>query len=173
MQPLQSIAMGLVVVALTARVQGYDLLPDPLGWLLVLLGVAALHSLAGRRTLLALAVLAAAVSTIVWFPTSQAFLDDHDAALRWAANLPQLAFLTVLCHRLAQRAGAAGDASAARWLRTALAATLVVAVLPVLVFGGGLLGLEAYSYLAAGVALILVIWLLFAYARRPWATAMA
>ena len=38
MRPLQSIAMGLVIVALHAEFGGFDALPDPLGWVLVLLG---------------------------------------------------------------------------------------------------------------------------------------
>ena len=46
---------------------------------------------------------------------------------------------------------------------------VVVAALPVLVFGAGLDQLEGVSYLAAGTTLLLVIWLLFAHAGRPWA----
>ena len=39
MKPLQSVAMGLVIVVLVARYGEYDALADPLGWLLVLWGV--------------------------------------------------------------------------------------------------------------------------------------
>ena len=47
MKPLQSIAMGLVIIALKAWVNGeYDVLPDPIGWLLVLQGLAALPGIA-------------------------------------------------------------------------------------------------------------------------------
>ena len=34
MLPLPSIAMGLVIIALTARMRGYDVLADPAGWVL-------------------------------------------------------------------------------------------------------------------------------------------
>ena len=34
MRPLQSIAMGLVIVLVTASVGGYDLVADPVGWVL-------------------------------------------------------------------------------------------------------------------------------------------
>ena len=40
MMPLQSIAMGLVIVVLVARLDsGHDALADPVGWLLVVWGV--------------------------------------------------------------------------------------------------------------------------------------
>ena len=50
MSPLQKIAMGMVIVVGTALFpahpspawEQYDALPDPLGWLLVLLGTVAL-----------------------------------------------------------------------------------------------------------------------------------
>ena len=41
-KPLQAVAMGLVIVLLGATVSGYDLLADPVGWLLVLVGLATL-----------------------------------------------------------------------------------------------------------------------------------
>ena len=49
MRPLQSIAMGLVIIALRAEFGGYDALADPLGWLLVLLGVRTLPVEPERR----------------------------------------------------------------------------------------------------------------------------
>ncbi len=169
MKPLQSIAMGLVIIVLSARFQGYDALPDPVGWLLVLLGVRALPTdLAHRSQLLALAALAGVVAAVVWFPVVTEHLYDADASLGWAANLPQLLFSALLCHVLAARAAAASDVKAARWLAMTRTALVVVGLLPVLVFGAGLESLEVTSYLAAGVVALLLIWLLFAYASRPW-----
>jgi hypothetical protein len=169
MKPLQSIAMGLVIIVLSARFQGYDALPDPVGWLLVLLGVRALPTdLAHRSALLALAALAGVVAAVVWFPVVTEHLYDADASLGWAVNLPQLLFSALLCHVLAARAAAAGDGKAARWLAMTRTALVVVGLLPVLVFGAGLESLEVTSYLAAGVVALLLIWLLFAYASRPW-----
>lgn len=170
MKPLQSVAMGLVIVALSARFGGYDALPDPLGWVLVGLGVAALPAtLPSRGTLLGLAALAGAVSAVVWFPRITAALYDADPALAWAANLPQVACSALVCQVLSVRAREAADPRAAQWLATTRTALVVVGLLPVLVFGAHLGSLELASYVAAGAVALLLIWLLFAYAARPWA----
>lgn len=170
MRPLQSVAMGLVVVVLSARFGGYDALADPLGWLLVLLGLHGLPVAVPHRTTLArLALLAGAVSAVLWFPAVTEDLYDTDASLGWAANLPQLAFTAVLCHALAAAAGAAGDDRAARRLRLLRTAVVVVGLLPVLVFGAGLSGLETTAYLAAGLVALGLIWVLFAVSGRDWA----
>jgi hypothetical protein len=169
-KPLQSVAMGLVVIALSARFAGYDALADPVGWVLVALGVARLPAeLSQRGTLLGLAALAGVVSAVVWFPGVTAALYDADASLAWAANLPQIAFSALLCHALSTRALGAGDVRPARWLATTRTALVVVGLLPVLVFGAHESSLEVPSYLAAGAVALLLIWLLFAYAARPWA----
>jgi hypothetical protein len=167
--------MGLVIVALTARFHGYDALPDPLGWLLVVSGTAALTRDADppssqRGTLLTLAWLAAAVSVALWFPAVTDGLYDADESLGWAANLPQVAYTAVLCHALLERADAADDHRAARRLSLMRTVVIVVGLLPVLVFGAGLESLELTSYLLASLAMLALIWLLFAYASRPWAT---
>jgi peptidoglycan/LPS O-acetylase OafA/YrhL len=171
MKPLQSVAMGLVIVALSARVHGYDLLADPAGWLLVLLGLRGLPvpGPEGRR-LLALAALAGVVSVAVWPPAATDAIYDADASLAWAVNLPQLLFSALLCHVLARRAGEADDPRASRWLTLTRTAVVVVALLPVLVFGAGMSSLEVPSYLAAALVALLLVVLLFAYASRPWAT---
>lgn len=170
MKPLQSIAMGLVIVVLVARFHGYDALPDPVGWLLVLLGVRALPpAVPHRDSLRWLAVLAGAVSVVVWFPAVTDALYDADASLAWAANLPEVLFGALLCHALAATADETDDAKAARWLRLTRTGMLVVAVLPVLVFGAGLTSFEATSYVAAGLMAVLLICLLFTYAGRGWA----
>lgn len=171
MKALQSIAMGLVVVALTApQLGGYDTLPNPLGWVLVLLGVRALpEAISHRAVLLSTGWLAAAVSVPLWFPALTDGLYATDPSLAWAANLPQIAFTVVLCHCLAGAAAAHQDIRAARWWGLARTLALVVAGLPVLVFGAGMATLEVTSYLAAGLSALLVIWLLFAHASRAWA----
>lgn len=170
MKPLQSVAMGLVIVVLTARFHGYDALPDPLGWLLVLAGVVALpEALAQRGTLLTLAGLAGAVSVALWFPAVTDALYDADPSLGWAANLPQIAFTAMLCHTLAALATEGADHKAARWLRVTRTFVIAVGLLPVLVFGADMESLEVTSYVLAGASVLLLIWLLFSYASRPWA----
>jgi hypothetical protein len=160
--------MGLVIVALTAPVHGFDLLPDPLGWLLALTGLRAL-ALPQRRTLVGLGVLALVTSCALWVPSVPAHLDDVDPSLTWAANLPQLVTTVVLAHALAQQALLAEDPGARRWLLTARAVLVAVTLLPAVVFGGGLDHLVGATYAAASLALLLLIVLLFAYASRPWA----
>ena len=170
MRPLQSIAMGLVIVALSAPVAGgYDALPDPLGWLLVLLGVRGLPAdLPRREAVGTLAWLAAAVSVPLWFPgVADAAYATHPS-LGWALNLPQLGFAALLCHSLATSAVAAEDRRAGSWLRLAMAGFVAAAVLPVVVFGAGVASLELAAYVGATLALITLIWLLFAYSARPW-----
>lgn len=173
MKPLQSIAMGLLVVVLAAPVGGYDALPDPLGWVLVLVGVNALaEPFEHRSTLLALAGLALAVEVPLWFPGVVERLYAGDTAttapLAWAAALPQLAFSVLLCHVLAARAAAAGDGRAARWLGLTRSAVIVVGLMPILVFGAGLAAFEVTSYVTAAVVALLLIWLLFRYSSRSW-----
>jgi hypothetical protein len=167
-KPLQAVGMGLVIVLLTAPVHGFDLLPDPLGWLLALTGLRALGC-PQRRTLLGLAWLAFAVSCALWVPSVPAHLDDVDPSLTWSANLPQLLTTIMLAHALAQQALVAEDTSARRWLLTARSLLVVVTVLPVVVFGGGLDRLVGATYVAASLALLLLVWLLFSYAGRAWA----
>jgi hypothetical protein len=168
-KPLQPIGLGLLIVALTAPVHGFDLLADPVGWLLILNGLRLLP-LPQRGTLLGLAALALVVSCVLWVPSVPTRLDDVDQSLTWAANLPQLATTIVLAHGLAHAAFLAGDRKARGWLLTARALLVVVTLLPVVVFGGGLDSLIGLTFLVATLALLVLIWLLFAYAGRPWAT---
>ena len=171
MRPLQSIAMGLVIVALRAPLIGeYDALPDPLGWVLVILGVRGLPAdLPRRDTVVTLAWLAAVVSVPLWFPGfSEAAFAIHPS-LGWALTLPQLGFAAVLCHSLATSAVAAEDHKSASWLKLAMAGFVVAAVLPVIVFGAGAGSLELTADVGAAVVLLALIWLLFSYSARPWA----
>lgn len=170
MKPLQSIAMGLVIIVIIPRIGGHDALPDPVGWLLILFGIRALpQHLVRREALAALGGLAAAVSVALWFPTVTDALYAADASLGWVANLPQIGFTALLCHVLAHEASQAGDARAARWLLVTRTLVIVVGLLPVVVFGAGMLDLEVTSYVAATASLLLLTWLLFTYASRPWA----
>ena len=168
MKPLQSVAMGLLVVALTARVHGYDALPDAAGWVLVLLGI---HRLELSRVLHGLATTALVVSVVLWWPPAQGALGDLHPSLWWAATLPQLATCALLARELAGRATVAGDGGAAAWLRTATVLVGAAAVAPVLAFSAAASddALAAVYAAAAGVVLLLIV-LLFSYASRTWAS---
>lgn len=170
MKPLQSIAMGLVIVAMVAKVGGgYDVLPDPVGWLLVLHGLGRLPAcLPHRPALSTLGFLALVMSVVLWFPGLADGLERTDELLLWAANLPQLAFVAVLCRALSL--AAAAEPGRAHWLRTAAALTVVAALLPVVVLGAGASPLLTVMAVGASVVLLLVIVLLFRYSSRPWAS---
>ena len=175
MKPLQSVAMGLVIVALSARFGGYDALADPAGWVLVVLGVSRLPAeLPQRGTLLGLAALAGVVSAVVWFPSVTAAMYDADASLAWAANLPQIAFSALLCQVLSGRAvdarptrgrAAGSRPPARRWSWSACSRC----------WSSGPTSRASRCRRTsppAAVALLLI-WLLFAYAARPWAQHVA
>lgn len=168
MKPLQSIAMGLVIIALEAWVGGgYDVLPDPLGWLLVLHGLGGLPvTLPHRQGLRLVGLLALVMSIVLWFPSVRDALEQADESLLWAADLPQLGFVGLLCLALSRTA--AVDPRASRWLHTAAALTGLAAVVPVLVLGAGADTLVEVMVVGAGLVLLLVIVLLFRYSSRPW-----
>ena len=139
MKPLQSVAMGYVFIALYARFSGYDAYADPVGWALVLYGVYRLPAdLPSRGGVIYLGWLSGLVSIPLWFPAVIDALEDADPALGWAADLPQFGFGFLLCLALSKAAEADDDLRAANWLRMLVTAIAVVAVLPVLVFGGGI-----------------------------------
>jgi hypothetical protein len=160
--------MGLVVVLLTAPVHGYDVLADPFGWVLVLVGLAALP-LPARPTLQRLATLTLVVSVPVWLPAIRDSLNITDASLAWAASIPELLTVIALTHCLAQAARGAEDPQARRWLQTSRTLMIVVALLPPIDLGGRLDSLVDAATLVGSLSLVLVIVLLFRYAGRPWA----
>jgi hypothetical protein len=169
-KPLQAIGMGLVIVALTVRAGGVDLLPDPLGWALVLHGAVRVGRLPRRSAVTGTLAAALAVAVVLWLPGVDAWLADRDDSLLWAASLPQVAALAVLTGSLATGAGTAGDAGAARWLGAVRTLVVVTGVLPVLVLAAGTASI-AVMLLVGLLALLLTIVLAFGFAGREWAAA--
>lgn len=164
------IAMGFAVILLAARAGGWDLLPDPLGWVLVLLGTRALpEDVELQPVLRTLAFLALVVSAVTWVPAVVDRIDDE--SLRWAASLPQLAYVGLLAHVLSL--AAAADRPASRWWSGVRTVVVVVTVLPVLVFGGGVTSLRDVAGVLTVAAPLLVIVLLVAHRDRPWAVGRA
>lgn len=161
--------MGYVIIALFARQGGYDLLPDPLGWVLVLLGVRRLPDPIDRATLSYVGALALLVSVPLWFPDVLDAIAREDASLAWAANLPALGFAALLFRQLSQAAQAAGAPTAQMVLQGLFTLTLVVALLPVLVFGGDLTVLEDLAVGTEQVLNLAAVAVLFAYSGQRWA----
>lgn len=171
-KPLQAVAMGYVFIALYARFDGYDAYADPVGWLIVLYGVHRLpDDLPNRVGVRYLGWLSWLVSLPLWFPAVIDRLEDADESLAWALDLPQFGFGLLLCLSLARAAVDDDDLRAATWLRLLATAIAVVAVLPVLIFGGGVDALEDPAGLAVQVVYVVLVWLMFQYSGRVWAGA--
>ena len=176
MSPLQKIAMGMVIVIGSALFpadptpswQRYDALPDPLGWLLVLLGIFALSradaAFASSRWL---AGLAAAVSVPAWFPQVHHRLDPSG---EWFVSLPQLVF----CLLLAREIGLAAprqqppDSFVAKRFGLLVWGFAVIAVLPVVTLGGDVPELANTTVLLSTLVNVAFVYLLFRVHRREW-----
>jgi hypothetical protein len=159
--PLQKVAMGFVIVLLDAPFGGYDGLPDPVGWGLVIAGLLSLRGLLrGADTLLGVAILSGLVSLVTYPPA----VGEHlDPSLGWLLSLPQLAFSLLTCSALAPpNPDLERRFLFLRWVFVALA------VAPVLVFGGGLDRLTTPTAVVAVLADLYFVYLVFRVSRRPF-----
>ena len=169
MAPLSLVASGLLLVALVAPAGGYDVLADWAGWALVVVGLRRLPAATATRQrplLLGLAVAAGLLSAVLWFPVLHEPLVDVDPAIAWALSLPALLVSVLLAHELAARGL---DRPARRRWQLARTVAVLVAVLPVLVYGAGLDRLEPLAFVLADLLILAVIVMLLVDARRPWA----
>lgn len=164
--------MGVVIQLLVAvGPGGFDLLPDPLGWVLVLVGVRRLPEHDLRLPLVLVTGLATVASLPLWVPAVIDALDDADESIAWAANLPKYGAYLLLCVVLGRLALEAGDQVAARWWSALTVGCAAIVALPVLIFGGGLDDLtDPTSFLLGAVPTVLVV-VLFWYSSRSWAGA--
>ena len=162
---LQKVAIGLVIVFLSARFGGYDALPDPVGWGLVVAGLLPLRT---RIPLGGWAVTSAGFAGLVAVPLLLPSLETRLAPSgQWAASLPQTLFCVVLCTSLCTLAGRAGDPESVRLglLRWGFVA---VAAGPVLVYGGGVDALTAPVAVLAVLANVALVYFLFKLSRRGY-----
>jgi hypothetical protein len=121
---LQTVALGLVVVFID--VGNPDWVADPVGWLLVLVGIAAVKDrLTDYGYLQVTGWVCLALSIVTWPPDALPALDE---AMRWLFNLPTLAFCFLLADGLSDATGP----GLARRFRTISWAYGVVTVLPLL-----------------------------------------
>jgi len=174
MKPLHAVALGLVVIAVYSKAGEFDLLPDPLGWLLVLLGLKVLVGrvdLPYRGVLWALGLLALAASAVLTVPSVRDWFEDAEPALGWAVDVPALGFCALLCHALFAGARAAKEVGASAWLQwTAIGFVLSIAA-PVVVIGGDVDGLRGPAELVTGLSQISLFVLCLVYGGRAWAGA--
>jgi hypothetical protein len=183
MSPLQKIAMGLVIVLVPANFphdphpawQFYDALPDPIGWLLVLLGVRALRDHLDVDVVRWLGWVALVVSVPLWFPQVNHLLVPEynhsiEVSFQWFLSLPQTVFGLALARTIGRRAETerprdrfvAGRFGVLTW---ALAAVIV---LPVVAYGGGVDGLESAALIGIGLVNVVFVYYLFRVHRRTW-----
>lgn len=163
--------MGLLLVVLDAPVgsAGLDVFANPVGWLLVVIGVRGLPERIGHRSLLlGLAVVAGLVSAALWVPGPVAALQDVDASLLWVLDLPPAAFVLVLALALGAAADRADDGAARGWWRLVLAGTVLTVLLPPVVYGGGVDALALVAVAVAVATLLACVVLCFAHSARPW-----
>jgi len=176
MKPLQAIALGLVLLALgptDADPGTFDPLPDPLGWVLVLIGLHGLgHSLDERSlpVLRVLGVLALGMSIALVIPDVARWFAD-DPSLGWFADVPRFAFFAVLCHQLSQSALKAKHTAGMTAFSICATVLIFVLVAPPLAFGAGWDGIGPAGEIAAQVVQIALVILCFVFAGREWAGA--
>ena len=165
MTPLQKVAVGLGLVVLTAPLGGYDLVPDPVGWVFVLLGLRDLREpLADQLLPLVFAAgLALAASLVVYPPVL-----DPSLSARYFLGLPQAAFLVLLCTAVA-RLAEGDDAKTHRRFRLLRGVFLGLLVAPVVVVGGGVEPLVVPLAVAVVVADVYLVYTLFRVSRRAYA----
>lgn len=173
MKPLHWIGVGLLVVGVHASVNGYDLLVDPLGWLLALIGVrrlAASRDLPLAGGLSVMGVVALLCSIPLWWPSTLHRLDHGDPALLWGVGLAELVFQLLLCRALALLARAARDDGVQLWMVVCQAGLVLGIGAPVAYFAAHQEWLNGVAALGQVVQLLVII-LCFVYAGRPWADA--
>lgn len=175
MKPLHAVALGLVIIAVYNKVGDYDLLPDPAGWALVLVGLKVLGDRFGalpyRGLLWTLGLLALAASSVLFVPSAREWFEDADPALGWAIDIPSLGFCGALCYALAPGARAVKEIGAAAWLQWTAIGFGISILAPVIVIGGDVEALRDPAGVVTGLAQLSLFVLCFAYASREWAGA--
>jgi len=166
--------MGLVVVFLQASFGGWDALPDPVGWGLVLAGLVPLrHVLPSGDVAVWLASLAGLVSLPLVVP---AVHERLGASGDWAVGLPQTGcclLLAVSLGTLAERDGEPGDTKVATRFGLLRTAYVVALVGPAVVYGGHVAALLTPLAVLTVVANVTLVYLVFAVSKRDWAAPAA
>jgi hypothetical protein len=176
-RPLLLIGLGLVINILSPRVHGWDVLPDWFGWVLILIGTWAFaRKLPSSPLLLGTAALATAVSAAQWPPAWQLVdpasighrdVSTSDASLLWALSLPALAWMVLYC--LALAGVSRDDAGTSFWWKYLALINLGAAVLPILVYGGSMKGLEPLLGVLVLLGLLGATVFSFLHSGRDWA----
>ncbi|MGH3496383.1 MAG: hypothetical protein ACRDP1_02825 [Nocardioidaceae bacterium] len=149
MPPIQRTGVGWVIVLLDVRVHGYDVVADPVGWLLIWSG---LRVLAPRSPWFGRAAVAAAVTGVLSL-VEYAPAFTGGTALAGAYNLVLASVIVSQAWGIRDAAGAAGEHGPAAQCRVIAWATVVIAGF----LAAGLIG----YYAAHGAAVSLVASMVF------------
>jgi uncharacterized membrane protein len=169
-RPLQSIGLGLVLVVLDASAgdPALDLVPDPVGWVLVLLGVRRLPAHVGHQRLLqGAATVAGLVSLALWIPPLAGQVRGLDESMRWVLDLATPGFVLLLAVALSRATG--DDRPARTWWQAVAVGGALTMLLPPVVYGAGAVGLALPAVVVAVGTLVAAAVLCFTHAARPWA----
>ncbi|QIX28477.1 hypothetical protein ncot_19190 [Nocardioides sp. JQ2195] len=169
MTPLQKMAMGLVIVAIDT-LGTVDILPDFIGWAMVIWGLVSIR-LPERTTLLTSAAVCAVVALAVWFPQAKDHLQDAELALKWAVSLPDLLFIFLASRSLATAAKEDPDPKFAGRFGVIMWATCIVAAMPPVADAAKNDVLLGYADVAFVLLWIWFIWNLFAAHAKPYVAA--
>ena len=146
----------------------YDGLADPVGWVLVVLGVHALsRTMTGLDGVRWAAWIAGVVSVPLWVPQLTHRLSDSGA---WALSMPQTAFCLLLAKEIAERAltEEPADPYLPRRFGLLMWAFVVLVVLPPVAIGGDITALDDVTVGAAFIVNLAFIYYLFRVHRRTW-----
>jgi hypothetical protein len=168
-RPLVLIGLGLLLALVDVSIDDLDLVPDWVGWVVVLLACAGLPPQLAPRRLALVGALALLVSVVLWVPGALVDVDRLPLPLAWAISLPEVGFGLLLALSMARAAGDAGDVSARGWWRLVVAGHVVMLLLPPTVFGAGIAAVLVLGVLIALASAIATIVLCFRHADRPWA----
>ncbi|MGB0101586.1 MAG: hypothetical protein WBP61_15010 [Nocardioides sp.] len=121
LRPLATVATGLILVVLDFRVQGVDLIPDPVGWVMAALALTALRTIHRGFSVAGVAAwLAVLPSVPEWFGAESAPIAASTAL---AMLVTQFATCTAV---MAVSPPRAASASAVRWLTLGLGCALLL-----------------------------------------------
>ena len=155
MSSLQTVAMGLVIVFLDVGSGGWDWVADPVGWVLVLIGLTPVKErLPAYVGVAGAAWVCLAVSVLTLSPDS---VDTIDPTLGWLFSLPTIAFCFLLCDSLAD-VTEESLATGFRWLRVVF---VLVGSMPGLVYLAGLEWMTipaAVAAVLANIVLVFSVW---------------
>ncbi|MEZ0577485.1 hypothetical protein [Nocardioides sp. MH1] len=176
MKPLYATAFGVVLLLLGPRDDQpgvFDPAPDPLGWLFILIGVYGLTRavvVPRRGAILGFGSAAFVSSCCLVVPSVDRWIST-DPSLGWAAGLPWLVCLALLCHGLVPRAREAGKIGAFAWLQWTAIGFTASALVPVLVFGADTDNLEFLVGTLPALAQLSLVALCITYGNKEWAGA--